>query len=93
MEVLITRELVEAGPCGDVYMLWRQGRCQLREFLDSIPLSEQRKLWRAFGTLAAVGPPRNAEKFRKLHAEVESWEIKSGAMRVVLFYDGPSASF
>ena len=87
--ILVERELVDSGPAAEVYIVWRGDRCQLLEFLAGLSVDDRDKVQRAVSRLADDGPMMNTAKFRKLHADVELWELKVGAIRIPLFRDGP----
>jgi hypothetical protein len=50
------------------------------------PREDGRKILRRLDSIAAAGPPRNAQQFRRLREGI--FEIKGGLLRVLCFFDG-----
>lgn len=65
--------------------------CPTLSFLNELNRNhkaEVSKLARLFDYIAQNGPPRNIEKFRKLHSAEEIYEIKTTKVRILCFFDG-----
>lgn len=62
-----------------------ENRCFVREFIDNLEVSEQKKIVNTLEKIATFGPPQNIEKFKSLGEGI--FEIKSHQVRILGFFE------
>lgn len=78
---MVDAEKLISGRSFDLYAITVEGKCPVREFIDSLEFADQKKLMALLQRAAAHGPPNNIEKFKKLEDNI--WEFKSFQVRIL----------
>lgn len=77
-----------SGPVVDLYELIINEKCQVREYISNLEERNKKKVSVLLRHIAKNGPPINIEKFRHIRDEI--WELKSGSVRVLSFFQDPT---
>jgi len=81
-----TTETIYLGAKFQLLAIIENGRCHVREFIDSLNGSEQKKMYALLKSAADNGPPKNEEKFKKLNDD-ELFEFKDFQRRIFCTFD------
>ncbi len=72
-----------------IYYLVVNGRHLVRDFIDGLPLSNQKKIYSLLNFSAKNGPPKNKESFKKLHCKDRRiYEFRPKPYRILCTFDG-----
>jgi len=82
---MIKATLLYRGRIHAIYAIEINNRCPVREFIDQLEDSEQKKVLRLLERSADHGLLKNEEKFKKLHEDIR--EFKSYQVRILCFFD------
>ena len=77
--------IVYRGKQYDISSVIHSGKSQVKEFIDGLPQSEQKKIVALLRRTADHGILSNEEKFRKLDHGI--WEFKSFQVRLLCFFE------
>ena len=78
---MVNIEKLISGRSIDLYAITVQGKCLIRDFIDSLETVDQKKVMALLQRAAEHGPPSNTEKFKKLEDNI--WEFKSFQVRIL----------
>lgn len=79
-------EILYTGAKFQLIAIVENGRCYVKEFINSLGVSEQRKIVALLKFAAENGPQINEEKFKKLNDD-ELFEFKDHQRRIFCTYD------
>jgi len=81
---VVKTAILYSGKLYDIQAITINERCPVKEFLDNLGLSDQKKIFALLQRSADSGLPKNEEKFKKLHGE-DIFEFKSFQVRILCF--------
>jgi len=73
------------GKIFGIYAIKKNGRCYIKDFIDSLNEEQQKKVLALLHSSADNRLPRNIEKFRKVSDNI--WEFKSYQVRILCTFD------
>lgn len=79
-------EEIYSGTKHRIYGIVENGRCLVKEFIDSLDVSAQKKIIYLLKITGDNGTPGNTEKFKKLKNE-ELYEFKSYQVRLLCKFE------
>ena len=80
--------LILEGKVFNIWAMTHENRCPVKEFIDRLETSDQRKVIALFDRLANHGILNNEEKFHKLKGKgISIWVFKSFQVRILCFFD------
>jgi hypothetical protein len=79
--------LLDSGPAYSLYALVIKGKCQIKEFLNSLSGKDLTQIFALLNRILEHGPPNNKRKFRIVNKNI--FELKTqGGIRILCFMGG-----
>lgn len=82
---MVDKVLLYKGPKFSIYAIARGEKCLVREFIEELPESVQKKVFALLKRTAEHGPPVNEEKFKILRDRI--FEFKAHQVRILCTFD------
>lgn len=83
---MVKTAILYAGKLYDIHAITINDRCPVKEFLDNLGPSDQKKIIALLQRTADSGLPKNEEKFKRLKGE-DIFEFKSFQVRIFFFLE------
>lgn len=80
-------EQLGSGKSYVLYAVVENGKCLVKEFIDSLTPANQGQIISLINRILENGPPRNEEKFRHLGDKIYELKTRSG-VRILVFFGG-----